>query len=111
MYTNNKTIKQSYYLATLSQKNLEICIHPYNAHLQLTYYSKDNYVKINLYNKQAILAYGITLTKTQELTVIETLLGGTYLLRITEAHKLPLDVTITPRAPGSLKTLSVKTET
>ena len=39
--TSNKTIIPSYYLATLSQKNLESCMYPYNVHLQLTYYSKN----------------------------------------------------------------------
>lgn len=97
-------------MATLSQKNLESCMYPYNVHLQLTYYSK-NMSKSIYTKKKAILAYCINLTKTRELTVFETLLGGTDFLQITEAHTVPADVTLTPRTPGSLKTLSVKTET
>ena len=49
------------------------------------------------------------LTLIEKLTVIETLLGGTYLFQITEAvHKIPPDVTLTPRAPGSPETFAGK---
>ena len=45
----------------------------------------------------------------EKLTFIDTLLGGTDLLQITEAvHKVPLDVTLTPRAPGSPETFAGK---
>ena len=52
------------------------------------------------------------MTLTKELTVLQTLLGGTDLLQITEAvHKVPPDVTLTPRAPGSPETFADKRKT